>query len=70
MEESKNCPFSQRKCSSDCGLFINPKDLNETVKNKLASVGVIDRNSGLCAIKNMSLCLSRYIFEKNINNYK
>lgn len=63
MEEQIKCPFNKENCSSDCGLYIKSEDLNETVKNKLASLGIIDRKKGICSFKNMSLCMSRYIFE-------
>ena len=69
MEDKKNCPFSKEKCDSTCAVYISPEELNETVKNKLASIGVINRDTGICAFKNMSLCLSRYIFENTSTGY-
>lgn len=63
MEEKKNCPFNNNKCDSSCALYVAPEELNETVRNKLASIGVIDRKKGICAFKNVSLCMSRHIFE-------
>ncbi|EKE02020.1 MAG: hypothetical protein ACD_20C00435G0009 [uncultured bacterium] len=68
MEKAKKCPFNQEECSSNCALYIDPKDLNETVKNKLASIGVISRDTGICALKNQALCMSRQVFE-NTSGY-
>jgi Fe-S oxidoreductase len=64
----KKCPFNQEECSSSCGLYIDPAELNETVKNKLASLGIVDRKKGICALKNTALCMSRYMFE-NASGY-
>ncbi|MDD3013512.1 MAG: hypothetical protein PHC34_07410 [Candidatus Gastranaerophilales bacterium] len=69
MEEKKTCPFNNVNCDSTCALYVSPDELNETVKNKLASIGVISRDTGLCALKNMSLCMSRYIFENTSAGY-
>lgn len=59
------CPFNQKKCTSECSLYINPENLNETVRNKLASIGVMDRKKGLCSFKNIALSMSRFIFENS-----
>lgn len=66
MEDNNNgfCPFNQKKCSKDCALFVDPDDLNEVVRNKLASIGVIKREHGLCAFKNLSLCMNRILYEE------
>jgi hypothetical protein len=69
MEEKKTCPFNQENCNSACALYVSPDELNETVKNKLASIGVISRDTGICALKNMSLCMTRYIFENTSAGY-
>lgn len=66
---NKKCPFNNNECNSNCSLYINPNELNETVKNKLASLGVIDRNVGLCSLKNIALAMSRNIFENNHNSF-
>ena len=63
MEKVKSCPFNKEKCNSNCGLYINPEELNETVKNKLASIGVLSRETGICSLKNIALCMSRNVFE-------
>lgn len=60
----KTCPFKHEKCTSDCALFVDPGELNEVVRNKLASVGVIKREEGVCAFKNMSLSMMRELFER------
>ena len=70
MEKIVKCPFSKDKCSSDCGLYIKPEDLNETVRNKLASLGVFDRKTGICSLKNISLCMSRHVFENTSGYFK
>lgn len=67
-EEKLMCPFNSGECSSGCALYINPEELNEIVKNKLASVGVINREKGCCSIKNLSMCMNRQIFEQ-LSNY-
>lgn len=70
MESSKNCPFKNEKCCSECALYIAPDELNESVKNKLASIGVISRDTGICSFKNMALNMSRYIFENTSAGYQ
>jgi len=60
----KCCPFSPKECSKECALHIDPDDLNEVVRNKLASIGVIDRENGICALKNLSLCMDRILYEE------
>lgn len=63
MEKTVKCPFNQEVCGPECSLYIDPENLNETVRNKLASLGIIDRKKGICSLKNMALCMSRNIFE-------
>ena len=67
-EEKVFCPFNSGECSSRCALYVSPDELNEVVRNKLASVGVIDREKGRCAFKNISMCLNREVFEQ-VSNY-
>ena len=67
-EEKSFCPFNSGECSSNCALYIDPSELNEVVRNKLASVGVMDREKGLCSFKNISMCLNRQVFEQ-LSNY-
>ncbi len=67
----KNCPFRNEICDENCALYIKTKELNETVANRLKSIGVIDcDSSGICSLKNIALAQSRYIFEntKIFNN--
>ena len=60
----KNCPFKNTVCDENCALFINSKELNEMVANRLKSLGVISCDGdGICSIKNMALAQSRFIFE-------
>ena len=60
----KKCPFKNEVCNSDCALYIKNDELNETVANRSKSIGAIDYNrDGICALKNIALCSSRYIFE-------
>mgnify|MGYP001097119351 CR=1 FL=1 len=69
MDSIKNCPFNKTQCNTDCALFIDPAELNETVKNKLASIGIISRTSGVCSFKLISLCMGRFIFENTNIGY-
>lgn len=62
------CPFRLEECTPDCALYVDPAELNEVVRNKLASVGVIGREKGMCSFKNISMCLSRQTFEQ-LSNY-
>ena len=62
----KDCPFKDRKCDNTCALFIDMEELNETVANRLHSIGVLintGSSKGMCAIKNLALAQSRCIFE-------
>lgn len=65
---TRKCPFNFDECSSECALFIAPADLNEFVSNRLASIGVFDRENGMCSFKNHALAKSREIFEKSQSN--
>ena len=65
----KTCPFKQAECNADCALYINPDDLNEIVKNKLASLGIIERDKGICSFKHASLGIARFIFENNQSKF-
>jgi hypothetical protein len=59
----KTCPFKKEECTSDCALFINVEDLNELLAARLSSLGVLDRENGVCSIKTMAMSGARYIFE-------
>ncbi|MBQ2871798.1 hypothetical protein IJE86_08855 [bacterium] len=60
----KKCPFNHEECSSECALFIAPEDINEHVSARLTSIGVFDKENGLCSLKGLALASSRQIFEK------
>ncbi len=58
------CPFGTiKECNKECPLFISPEDLNEFVVSRLSSIGVMDRNKGMCSIRMLALSQSRAIFE-------
>lgn len=59
----KSCPFNQETCTSDCALFIDANDLNELLAARLSSLGVIDRENGMCSLKTIAMSSGRYIFE-------
>ena len=63
---NKFCPMNNNtECNENCALYISPDDLSEVVMNKLASIGLLSRTSGICAYKHMALCMGREIFEKS-----
>ncbi len=64
----KKCPFNFDICNPECALYIAPDDLNEFVCNRLTSIGVFDREKGMCAFKTQALAKSREVFEKSQNN--
>ncbi len=58
------CPFgSNRECNNTCPIFISPDSLNEFVVARLSSIGVMDREKGVCSIKMLALSQGRAIFE-------
>ena len=65
---TKKCPFNFDDCSEDCALFISPMDLNDMVSARLTSIGVYDKENGMCSFKNQALAKSREIFEKSQAN--
>ena len=64
----KKCPFNNDACTPDCALFIAPADINEFVSNRLTSIGVFDRDNGMCSFKHKALAKSREVFEKSQQN--
>lgn len=60
----KKCPFNHDECTRECALFIAPEDLNELVSARLTSIGVFDKENGLCSLKGIALSSSRFMFEK------
>lgn len=59
----KHCPFNKEICTSDCALFIDTEDLNELLAARLASLGILDKENGICSIKTLAMSAGRYIFE-------
>ena len=60
----KTCPFSSnRECNKDCPLFVSPEDLNEFVRARLCSIGVVDKDNGGCSLRILALSQGRAIFE-------
>lgn len=63
MNDNQKCPFNNGTCNSECALFINPDDLNELLLNRLASLGVVNRDKGTCSLKTLAMSNARNIFE-------
>ena len=59
----KKCPFNRDICDKECALFVDANDLNELLAARLASLGVIDKENGMCSLKTIAMSSSRYIFE-------
>lgn len=59
----KTCPFKNEVCNDNCALYISPDDLNELVLNRLASLGILEKKTGICSFKTTALCADRFIFE-------
>lgn len=62
----KKCPFNNQECTSECELYIEPDDMSETVRNKLASIGIVAREHGVCSFKVMALSKARQVFEGSL----
>lgn len=62
----KTCPFKNEICNEECALYIAPEEMNELVLNKLSSLGVLERSTGICSFKTAALSANRYIFENTI----
>lgn len=62
----KTCPFKNEICNSECALYIAPDELNEFVLNKLASIGIFPKDTGICSFKTTALTANRFIFENTI----
>lgn len=62
-KKAKDCPFNHVTCDSSCGLFIDANDLNELLAARLSSLGVLDRENGMCSLKSLAMSSARYIFE-------
>lgn len=59
----KHCPFNHGECTSDCELFVDANDLNELLAARLASLGVLDKENGMCSFRTIAMSAGRYIFE-------
>lgn len=59
----KKCPFNQDSCTNECALFIDTANLNELLAARLSSLGVLDKDNGICSLKTMAMSAGRYIFE-------
>ncbi|MDD3419221.1 MAG: hypothetical protein PHE78_01325 [Candidatus Gastranaerophilales bacterium] len=61
----KKCPLKHENCTEECSLYIAPDELSETMRNKLASIGILSREEGFCSFKVMAMSQARYIFERS-----
>lgn len=59
----KDCPFNHGTCTCDCALFVDASDLNELLAARLSSLGVLDKEGGMCSLKTIAMSAGRYIFE-------
>lgn len=59
----KTCPFNNEVCTNACALFIDIEDLNELLAARLASLGVLERENGVCSLKTIAMSAGRFIFE-------
>lgn len=62
----KKCPLKHDACNNECALFVDPEEMSETMRNKLASIGVLSREEGFCSLKVIAMSQSRYIFEQSL----
>lgn len=62
----KKCPFSKEDCTKECALFIDTADLNELMAARLASLGILDRENGMCSLKTTAMSAGRFIFENTV----
>lgn len=62
-EVIKKCPFNQDNCTAECALFIDTENLNELLAARLSSLGVLDKDNGICSLKTIAMSAGRYIFE-------
>lgn len=63
----KTCPFKNEICDDNCALYISHDDLNELVSNRLSSLGILDKTTGICSFKTAALSVNRFIFENTIS---
>lgn len=62
-KKNKKCPFNHDECTSECALFIDPDNLNELLAARLSSLGILDKDNGVCSFKTLAMSAGRYIFE-------
>ena len=62
------CPFNKDICNSTCSLYIQPEDINESMLNKLASIGVFSRDIGTCSFRVIALAHARELYENTNTN--
>jgi len=59
---TKICPFRNCECTPECMLFVSPDELNENVRTRLVSIGVIS-GKGDCSLKDIALANIRNMYE-------
>lgn len=59
----KHCPFQNEVCTNECALFIDTNDLNELLAGRLASLGILNKDNGVCSLRALAMSAGRYIFE-------
>lgn len=59
----KKCPFNKDECTCECALFIDAADLNELLAARLTSLGILDKENGVCSLKTIAMSAGRFIFE-------
>lgn len=62
-KKTKKCPFNRDICDNECALFVDGADLNELMEARLTSLGVLDKENGMCSLKTIAMSAGRYIFE-------
>jgi len=62
-KKTKDCPFNHGECTSTCALFVDAGDLNELLAARLSSLGVLDKENGMCSLKTIAMSAGRFIFE-------
>jgi len=62
-KQVKKCPFNRDICDNECALFVDGAGLNELLSARLASLGVLDKENGMCSLRTIAMSASRYIFE-------
>lgn len=63
---AKSCPFNSEECNKDCALFVDVENLNESMSSKLTSLGILNKDEGVCSLKVIAMSSGRYIYEHTI----